>query len=91
MLVERGGATRDPRTDALEAGGSVLCCEFQVNALRNRVSVVCPVVHGTRFGPARCSGFLEQPSGRALLGISRRPWEKSSDCFPLAVASPSSL
>lgn len=38
MLVERGVATRDPRTDALEAGGSVLCCEFEVNALRNRVS-----------------------------------------------------
>lgn len=38
VLVEKGITTRDPRADALEAGGSVLCCEFYVNALRNKVS-----------------------------------------------------
>lgn len=28
VSVEEGFIRRDPRADALEAGGSVLCCEF---------------------------------------------------------------
>ena len=53
-----------------------------MNAQRNKsleVDVVCPVVHGTRFGAVCCcvsgSGFLEQLGGRFLLGINRRPWK----------------
>lgn len=58
------------------------------------VGVVCPVVHGTRFGSVRCyvsgSGFLEQLGGPFLLGINRRLWKNLSiaSClswpFPLA-------
>lgn len=91
VLVEKGIATRDPQADALEAGGECFvlwilseCSEKQ----SLKVGVVCPVVHGTRFGSVSCcvsgSGFLEQLGGHFLLGISRRPWKNLliASCLP---------
>lgn len=53
--------------------------------------MVCPVVHGTRFGSVRCcvsgSGFLEQLGDHFLLGIYRRPWRNRliALCWPWRV------